>query len=77
MSAEDHVAVKTMLIDVNIDTESILYTAPSSEEGADFSHKGREYEAFEGLAQQMTDLSGFCYVDLHTRNDHISIQNVN
>ncbi|KAG2052121.1 hypothetical protein BDR06DRAFT_1009817 [Suillus hirtellus] len=59
MSAEDHAAIETMLIDVNIDTKSIPYTAPpAGEEGADFSHEGGEYEAFEGLAQQMADLSG-------------------
>ncbi|KAG1758478.1 hypothetical protein EDD22DRAFT_737002, partial [Suillus occidentalis] len=46
-------------------------------EGEDFSHEGREYEAFEGLAQQMADLSGFCYVDPRTCKDHINVQNAN
>jgi hypothetical protein len=58
MSAEDRAAVETMLVDVDIDIESIPYTAPPGEEGADFSHEGGEYEVFEGLAQQMADLSG-------------------
>ncbi|KAG2740589.1 hypothetical protein P692DRAFT_20851327 [Suillus brevipes Sb2] len=58
MSAEDRVAVETMLIDVDIDIKSIPYTAPPGEEGANFSHEGGEYEVFKGLAQQMADFSG-------------------
>ncbi|KAG2342579.1 hypothetical protein BDR05DRAFT_948930 [Suillus weaverae] len=60
MSAEDCVAVKTMLVNVDTDIKSIPYTAPPGEKGADFSHEGGEYEVFEGLAQQMADLSGLC-----------------
>ncbi|KAG2114526.1 hypothetical protein DEU56DRAFT_933756 [Suillus clintonianus] len=59
MSAEDRAAVETMLIDYDTDIESIPYTAPPGEEGAEFSHEGGEYEVFQGLAQQMADLSGF------------------
>ncbi|KAG1751748.1 hypothetical protein EDB19DRAFT_1903708 [Suillus lakei] len=77
MSAEDHVAVETMLINVDTDIESIPYTAPPSEEGADFSHKGGEYEVFQGLAQQMADLSEFHYVDPCTCGDCINVQNAN
>jgi hypothetical protein len=59
MSAEDREAVETMLIDHNVDIESIPYTAPPGEEGADLSHEGGEHEAFKGLAQQMADVSGW------------------
>ncbi|KAG1767152.1 hypothetical protein EV702DRAFT_1203816 [Suillus placidus] len=59
MSSEDRDLVETMLADTNVDIDSIPYTAPPGEEGLEFSHKGREHEAFEGLAQQMADLSGW------------------
>jgi hypothetical protein len=59
MSSEDHEAVETMLIDHDVDTESLPYTAPPGEEGVDLSHEGGEYEAFERLAQQMADISGW------------------
>jgi hypothetical protein len=58
MSAEDRNAVETMLVDVDVDIESIPYSAPPGEEGVDLSHEGGEYEAFEGLGQQVADLSG-------------------
>ncbi|KAG1854936.1 hypothetical protein DFJ58DRAFT_716274 [Suillus subalutaceus] len=58
MSSEDREAVETMLIDHDVDTESLPYTAPPGEEGVDLSHEGGEYEAFEGLAQQMANISG-------------------
>lgn len=50
MSGEDQDLVKCMLANTNIDIDSIPYTAPPSEEGYDFSHKGGEHEAFEELA---------------------------
>jgi hypothetical protein len=59
MLSEDCEAVETMLIDHDIDTESLPYTAPPGEEGVDLSHEGGKYEAFEGLAQQMADISGW------------------
>ncbi|KAG1725949.1 hypothetical protein EDD22DRAFT_961538 [Suillus occidentalis] len=77
MSVEDREAVETMLVDLDVDIEHTPYTAPPGEEGADFSHEGGEYEAFEGLAQQMADLSGFRYVDPRTRKDRIDVQNAN
>ncbi|KAG1774198.1 hypothetical protein EV702DRAFT_975394 [Suillus placidus] len=64
-----------MLADTNVDIDSIPYTAPPGEEGLEFSHEGGEHEAFEGLAQQMADLSGCCYVDSRTRTNHIEVQN--
>ncbi|KAG2071085.1 hypothetical protein BDR04DRAFT_1016901 [Suillus decipiens] len=66
-----------MLVDLNVDISQIPYTAPPGEEGADISHEGREYEAFEGLSQQITEVSGFCYVDPHTCRDHIDVQTAN
>ncbi|OJA17555.1 hypothetical protein AZE42_13216 [Rhizopogon vesiculosus] len=77
MSAEDRGAVESMLVDVDVDIESIPYTAPPGEEGVDLSHEGGEYEVFEGLGQQMADLSGYCYVDPRTRTDRIDVQNAN
>ncbi|KAG2112802.1 hypothetical protein BD769DRAFT_1673953 [Suillus cothurnatus] len=77
MSSEDCEAVETMLIDHDVDTESLPYTAPPGEEGVDLSHEGGEYKAFEGLAQQMADISGCHYVDLCTCKDCIDIQNAN
>lgn len=59
MSSEDRDAVETMLIDHDVDINSVPYTAPPGEEGADLSYEGGEYEAFEGLAQQMADVSGW------------------
>ncbi|KAG1749166.1 uncharacterized protein EDB91DRAFT_1235645 [Suillus paluster] len=58
MSSKDRDLVESMLADVNVDIDNIPYTAPPGEEGMDFSHEGGEHEAFEGLAQQMADLSG-------------------
>ncbi|KAG1864585.1 hypothetical protein C8R48DRAFT_601837 [Suillus tomentosus] len=66
-----------MLIDHDVSTDYIPYTAPPGEEGADLSHEGGEYEVFEGLAQQMADISGRCYVDPCTCKDRIDVQNVN
>ncbi|KAG2136551.1 uncharacterized protein EDB93DRAFT_1091557 [Suillus bovinus] len=63
------------MADTNIDIDDIPYSAPPSEEGHDFSHEGGEHEAFEGLAQQMADLSGCCYVDSRTHTDRIGLQN--
>jgi hypothetical protein len=59
MSANDRDVVESMLADANVDIDSIPYTVPPGEEGADLSYEGGEYEAFEGLAQQMADLSGW------------------
>lgn len=59
MSSEDRDAVETMLIDHDVDINSVPYTAPPGEEGADLSYEGGEYEAFKGLAQQMADVSGW------------------
>ncbi|KAG1748443.1 uncharacterized protein EDB91DRAFT_1245139 [Suillus paluster] len=77
MLVEDCKAVEVMLVDLDVDIEHIPYTAPPGGNGADLSHGGGEYEAFEGLAQQMADLSGFCYVDPHTCKDCIDVQNIN
>ncbi|KAG2159580.1 uncharacterized protein EDB93DRAFT_1074785 [Suillus bovinus] len=67
-----------MLADTNINIDSIPRTVPPGEEGLDFSHEGGEYEAFEGLAQQMADLSGWhtiIFIILlihlkHSQNEH-------
>ncbi|KIK39952.1 hypothetical protein CY34DRAFT_88259 [Suillus luteus UH-Slu-Lm8-n1] len=48
--------------------------APPGEEGFDISHEGGEYEAFEGLSEQVASLSHVCYVDACTRHDHIELQ---
>lgn len=58
MSVRDHKAVKIMLVDLDVNIEHTPYTAPPGEEGGDLSHEGGEHEAFEGLAQKITDLSG-------------------
>jgi hypothetical protein len=59
MLSEDHEAVETMLINHDVNINSVSYTAPPGEEGADLSYEGGEYEAFKGLAQQMADISGW------------------
>jgi hypothetical protein len=52
MSTNDRDAVlESMPADANVDIDSIPYTAPHGQEGADLS--------YEGLAQKMTDLSGW------------------
>ncbi|KAG1825068.1 hypothetical protein EV424DRAFT_1320432 [Suillus variegatus] len=66
-----------MLVDLDVNIEHTPYTAPPGEEGGDLSHEGGEHEAFEGLAQKITDLSGFCHVDPCTHKDGIDIQNAN
>ncbi|KAG1740915.1 hypothetical protein EDB19DRAFT_1908233 [Suillus lakei] len=68
ISNEDHQLVEDMM-DCNMDIEALLHIAPPGEEGMELSYVGGEYEAFEGLAKQIMDISGYCYVDLHTQQD--------
>lgn len=35
------------------------YTAPPGEEGLDLSYEGGEFEAFDGLSEQVASLSGW------------------
>ncbi|KAG1884166.1 hypothetical protein F4604DRAFT_1920017 [Suillus subluteus] len=60
---------------VDIQPESIPHSLPPGEEEVELSHEGGEYEVFEGLAQQMADISGCRYMDPRTRTDHIEVQN--
>ncbi|KAG1770316.1 hypothetical protein EV702DRAFT_1249639 [Suillus placidus] len=60
--------------DTGIDFDDEPYTAPPGEEGLNISHEGGEYEAFEGLSEQVASLSNYRYVDSRTRNDHIELQ---
>ncbi|KAG1740121.1 uncharacterized protein EDB91DRAFT_1053382 [Suillus paluster] len=66
-----------MLIDHDVNINLVPYIAPPGEEGADLSYEGGEYEAFEGIAQQVADISGCRYVDPRTHKDRIDIQNAN
>ncbi|KAG1770855.1 hypothetical protein EV702DRAFT_931170, partial [Suillus placidus] len=50
---------------------------PPGEEGTDLSHEGGEHEAFSGLSEQVTLLSGCCYVDPRTRHDRIEVETSN
>ncbi|KAG2031724.1 hypothetical protein BDR03DRAFT_875348 [Suillus americanus] len=63
-----------MMTDYGMDIKVIPYTAPPGEEGMDLSHAGGEYEAFEGLADQIVDLSGYRYIDPCTQEEHTEIQ---
>jgi hypothetical protein len=58
MSSEDRDAVKMMVSDIGVDVDMTSYTAPPGEEGMDISHEGGEHEAFDGLSQQISSLSG-------------------
>ncbi|KAG2738223.1 hypothetical protein P692DRAFT_20678251, partial [Suillus brevipes Sb2] len=74
MSSADREAVEKMIIDVGMDTYTEHCAAPPGEEGFDISHEGGEYEAFEGLSEQVASLSHVCYVDARTRHDRIELQ---
>ncbi|KAG2105064.1 uncharacterized protein F5147DRAFT_547920, partial [Suillus discolor] len=63
-----------MINDVGIDIDDEPYTAPPGEEGFDISHEGGEYEAFEGLSEQVASLSHVRYVDSRTHHDRIELQ---
>ncbi|KAG0699296.1 hypothetical protein DFH29DRAFT_1002077 [Suillus ampliporus] len=60
LSMVDRENVESMISD------DIPYEPAPGDEGLDLSHKGGEYEAFEGLSHTMADLSGFHYVDPRT-----------
>lgn len=47
------------MVDCGMDCEALPYTAPPGEEGLEFSHKGGEHEAFEGLPSQIAEISGW------------------
>ncbi|KAG1857137.1 hypothetical protein F4604DRAFT_1527414, partial [Suillus subluteus] len=63
-----------MMTDYGMDVETIPYTTPLGEEGMDLNHAGREHEAFEGLTDQIMDLSGYRYIDPCTREGCTEIQ---
>lgn len=56
MSSVDCEAVEKMIIDVGMDIDTEHCAAPPGEEGLDISHEGGEYEAFEGLSEQVASL---------------------
>jgi hypothetical protein len=56
MSSADREAVEKMIIDVGMDAYTEHCAAPPGEEGFDISHEGGEYEAFEGLSEQVASL---------------------
>lgn len=58
MSAEDREMVESMLADQGMEFDPLPYTAPPGDEGLEMSHAGGEYEAFEGLAHDIADMSG-------------------
>ncbi|KAG1720810.1 hypothetical protein EDB19DRAFT_1646875 [Suillus lakei] len=62
-----------MIIDHGIMIDNLVYEPAPGDEGLDLSHKGGEYEAFEGLSHTMADLSGFHYVDSRTRHDCVEL----
>ncbi|KAG1871423.1 hypothetical protein F4604DRAFT_1583223 [Suillus subluteus] len=66
-----------MLVDLDVDIEHLPYTAPPGEEGADLSHEGREYEAFEGLFYMNVLMYVSHYVDPCIHRDHIDVQTTN
>lgn len=59
MSASDREMVETMMADHGFDIDTLPYTVPPGDEGLDISHAGGEYEAFEGLAHEVSGLSGW------------------
>jgi hypothetical protein len=59
MSLEDRNATEDMMADHGMEVETVPYKAPPGDEALDLSHAGGEHEAFEGLAHQMADLSGW------------------
>ncbi|KAG1800234.1 uncharacterized protein HD556DRAFT_1230311 [Suillus plorans] len=63
-----------MMVNCGMDIDGLPCTAPPGEEGMDMSHAGGEYEAFEGLTEQIADVSGYHYVDLRTRQDRTENQ---
>ncbi|KAH7904735.1 hypothetical protein BJ138DRAFT_1106572 [Hygrophoropsis aurantiaca] len=76
MSADDREQVEHMVSDLGMEVENIPYTAPFGDEGFDLSNEGGEHEIYEGLAQQIADLTGFVSrrVDPRVRRDRIEIQ---
>jgi hypothetical protein len=58
MSLADRDAVEMMISDVGVDIDTTSHTAPPGEEGMDLSHEGGEHEAFDGLSQQISSMSG-------------------
>lgn len=57
MSSVDRETVENMISDIGMVIDDEPYTAPPGEEGLDISHEGGEYEAFEGLSEQVASLS--------------------
>ncbi|KAG2752756.1 hypothetical protein P692DRAFT_201894902 [Suillus brevipes Sb2] len=76
MSHEDRDIVERMFAEATVDVQpESMYSALSGTEEVELSHEGGEHEAFEGLAQEMADISGCHYMDPRTRTDRIQLQN--
>ncbi|KAG2112366.1 uncharacterized protein F5147DRAFT_651000 [Suillus discolor] len=74
MSSADRNIVEHMMSDIGMDIPNEPYMAWPGEEGLDISYEGKEYEAFEGLSEQIADLSNYCYVDSQTWHNYIEHQ---
>lgn len=59
MTHEDHDIIESMFAEASVDIqpESMSYSMLSGTEEVELSHKGEKHEVFEGLAQQMADIS--------------------
>ncbi|KAG1843989.1 hypothetical protein C8R48DRAFT_618306 [Suillus tomentosus] len=66
-----------MMADFGMDVEVFTHTVPPGEEAFDLSHAGGEHEAFEDLAHQLADLTGYIVVSLqciNTQTAHWGLQ---
>ncbi|KAH7904543.1 hypothetical protein BJ138DRAFT_1019008 [Hygrophoropsis aurantiaca] len=64
-----------MVADHGVAIDDIPFTAPPEDEGIDLSNDGDEHEMYDGLSQQIADLTGFRRVDPRVRRDRIELQN--
>lgn len=61
LPVQDRAAVSMMDIDFNLDDSDVAavsHIPPPGEEGFDFSHEGREFEAIDDLANDMAKITG-------------------
>ncbi|KAG1885851.1 uncharacterized protein F5891DRAFT_909401, partial [Suillus fuscotomentosus] len=63
-----------MMADFGMDVEVFTHTVPPGEEAFDLSHAGGEHEAFEDLAHQLADLTGYHHIDPRIRGERIDTQ---
>ncbi|KAG2054421.1 hypothetical protein BDR06DRAFT_863415, partial [Suillus hirtellus] len=63
-----------MMADFGMDMEVFAHTVPPGEEAFDLSHAGGEHEAFEDLAHQLADLTGYHHIDPQIQGECIDTQ---